>query len=76
MTSPPPTESLTPSPSLNPSKTLTNFLCNFLLSRRQGRFTTAFIHECEGIGGADEALLAMGEPVSEKKVESNGLGPR
>ncbi len=27
-TTPPPTESLTPSPSLIPSKTLTNFLCN------------------------------------------------
>ena len=46
------------------------------MNMKKPQRTTAFIHECEGIGDADEALLLMGESVSEKKVESNGLGPR
>ncbi len=39
---------------------------HFLLSRCEGRFSTAVNHEYEGIGDTDEGLPVMGELVSEK----------
>jgi hypothetical protein len=36
------------------------------MNMKKPQRTTAFIHECEGIDDADEALLVMGERASEK----------